>query len=194
MAEVPVTHVKISSRRPARRGRAGRKLEGLWAAAFLTPALLSLIVLRIAPTVGAVSSSLYKGFPGGIIPATFAGLHNYEFLFSDPQFKATIFRTILFNVVINPLQIGLALAVSVLLVQNIPLVGLWRGLMFVPITIPIVGSCIAWGAALNPQGPVNAFISAVGGSEQPFFTSPDQALASIIMLASGSVSDIGCCS
>jgi multiple sugar transport system permease protein len=151
---------------------------------FLTPALLSLVVLRIAPTVGAVVSSLYKGFPGGIVPATFAGLHNYESLFADPNFNATIGRTILFNVIINPLQIGIALVVAVLLVQKIPLVGVWRMLMFIPITIPIVGSCIAWGAALNPQGPVNAVLAALGGAPQPFFTSPGQALASIIVLAS----------
>ena len=184
MAEVSVTATKISSRRPVRTRRAGRRLEGFWAAVFLTPALLSLIVLRIAPTIGAVTLSLYKGFPGGIVPSTFAGLHNYETLFSDPEFNATILRTVIFNLVINPLQIGVALVIAVLLVQNIPLVGLWRALMFVPITIPIVGSCIAWGAALNPQGPVNAFIAAFGGSEQPFFTSPDQALACILILAS----------
>ncbi len=73
---------------------------------------------------------------------------------------------------------------AVLFVQRIPLVGLWRTLLFVPVTIPIVGSCIAWGAALNPEGPVNGIITALGGSPQPFFTSPNQALACIIVIAS----------
>ncbi len=155
-----------------------------WGAAFLAPVLLSLVVLRIVPAVGAITSSLYKAFPGGIIPATFAGLQNYRSLFGDPNFNATIVRTIVFNLVINPLQILLALVVAVLFVQRIPLVGLWRTLLFVPVTIPVVGSCIAWGAALNPEGPVNAIISALGGSPQPFFTSPNQALACIIVIAS----------
>ena len=57
-------------------------------------------------------------------------------------------------------------------------------MLFIPVTIPIVGSCIAWGAALEPQGPVNALITALGGEPQPFFTSPNQALACIIVLAS----------
>ena len=48
----------------------------------------------------------------------------------------------------------------------------------------VVGSCIAWGAALNPNGPINALLSALGGNPQPFLTSPDQALACIIVLAS----------
>lgn len=164
--------------------RAGRRLELFWGAVFLAPVLVSLVVLRIVPAVGAISSSLYKAFPGGIIPATYAGLQNYRSLFGDPNFNATIRRTIAFNLVINPLQILIALLVAVLLVQRIPLVGLWRTLLFVPVIIPIVGSCIAWGAALNPEGPVNAIISALGGTPQPFFTSPGQALACIVVIAS----------
>jgi multiple sugar transport system permease protein len=159
-------------------------VEAFWGAVFLAPVVVSLVVLRIVPTVGAVTSSLYKAFPGGIIPATYAGLHNYRSLFGDPNFNATIVRTIVFNLVINPVQILIALLVAVLLVQRIPLVGLWRTLLFIPVTIPIVGSCIAWGAALNPEGPVNAILSAFGGNPQPFFTSPKQALGCIIVLAS----------
>jgi len=70
------------------------------------------------------------------------------------------------------------------MIQKIPAAGLWRTLVFVPITSPIVGSCIAWVAALNPQVPVNAILSAIGGNPQPFFTSPGQALACIMVVAS----------
>jgi multiple sugar transport system permease protein len=172
--------------RPAvsRRRSTVRRRELFWAVVFLLPAVTALVGLRIAPTVGAVVDSLYKAFPGGIIPATFAGLHNYQSLFADPNFVATIVRTLVFNLIINPLQIAVALVVAVLFVQRIPLVGLWRTMLFIPVTIPIVGSCIAWGAALNPDGPVNGLITALGGSPQPFFTSPNQALACIIVLAS----------
>ncbi|MDY7090342.1 MAG: sugar ABC transporter permease [Actinomycetota bacterium] len=174
----------VTSEPAAKRRRAGRRQELIWAAIFLSPAIAALVVLRVVPTVGAVVQSLYKAFPGGIIPATFHGLGNYESLFSDPHFVGTIVRTLIFNVIINPVQIALALLLAVLFVQKIPAVGVWRTLVFIPITVPIVGSCIAWGAALNPDGPVNALISALGGNPQPFLTSPNQALASIIVLAS----------
>lgn len=173
--------------RPAaanRRRRAGRRQEMVWAVVFLAPAVVALAVLRVVPTVGAVVDSLYKAFPGGIIEATFTGLGNYRSLFSDPAFVGTILRTLVFNVIINPLQIAIALMLAVLFIQRIPLAGVWRTLVFVPVTVPIVGSAIAWGAALNPNGPVNALISAVGGDPQPFLTSPSQALACIIVLAS----------
>jgi multiple sugar transport system permease protein len=167
-----------------RRRHLGRRREAFWAIVFLAPAVIALGVLRIAPTFGAVNSSLYKAFPGGIIPATFAGFHNYQQIFADQNFIATVGRTLLFNAIINPLQIVLALLIAVLMIQKLHLGGVWRTLVFIPITIPIVGSCIAWGAALNPNGPVNAILSAIGGDPQPFFTSPGQALGSIIVVAS----------
>jgi multiple sugar transport system permease protein len=167
-----------------RRRHHGKRQENFWATLFLAPALVALVVLRIAPTISAIWSSLLRGFPGGIKPATFAGLYNYRHLFGDVNFINTIGRTIVFNLIINPLQIFLALLVAVLMIQRIRGANLWRMLIFVPVTIPIVGSSIAWGAMLNPQGPVNAFIVALGGAHQPFFTSPGQALACIIILAS----------
>jgi multiple sugar transport system permease protein len=176
-----VTTKPSAARRPR---RVGQRHEAIWAVVFLTPAVAALVVLRLVPTIAAVVTSVHKAFPGGIIPATFAGLRNYQALFTDPNFLSTIVRTLVFNLIINPLQIVLALIIAVLFVQRIPLVGVWRTLVFIPITVPMVGSSIAWGAALNPNGPVNAIISALGGKPQPFFTSPHQALASIIVLAS----------
>jgi multiple sugar transport system permease protein len=167
-----------------RRFHPARRVQAMWTAVFLAPALLALLVLRIIPTLAALTSSLYKAFPGGLIAPTFTGFGNYAALFADPDFNATIVRTLVFNLIINPLQIVLALAVAVLMIQRIPLVGLWRTFIFIPVTVPVVGSSIAWGAALNPQGPVNALLSTIGGQPQPFFTSPSQALACIILVAS----------
>lgn len=170
---------------PARaRHHRGKRRQAFWAVLFLAPALVALVILRVAPTFSAVGSSLYEAFPGGLIPATFAGFANYEQLFADQNFIGTIGRTLLFNIVINPLQIFVALLIAVLMIRRIKLGGLWRTLMFIPITVPLVGSCIAWGAALEPKGPINAIIAALGGDPQPFLTSPAQAMACIILIAS----------
>jgi len=174
-------HLRRRSR-PARR-RGGRQ-QTLWTVIFLAPAIVALVVLRLVPTGRALWGSLYTAFPGGIIPAAYSGLANYRQLFGDPAFIHTIVRTLVFNVIINPLQIFIALLTAVLMTQKIKLQGVWRTFVFVPVTIPIVGSCIAWGAALSPNGPVNAIISALGGNPQPFFTSASQALGGIIAVAS----------
>jgi len=176
----------LDSAAPARIGRRrlDRRRQHFWAVVFLAPAILSLFVLRVLPTADAVIASTYKAFPGGLVAATFTGFGNYQDLLGNQAFRDTLVRTIVFNVVINPLQILLALLIAVLLVQRVRLGGLWKTLIFVPVTIPIVGSSIAWAAALQPEGPVNAILSALGGSPQPFFNSPTQAFWSIILVAS----------
>ncbi|SDD24418.1 carbohydrate ABC transporter permease [Auraticoccus monumenti] len=152
---------------------------------FLTPAVLAILLLRVVPFLGAVRSTLYTRDGVGLLATEeFSGLANYVTLFSDPMFRDTLVRTLLFNLVLNPLQIALAMLVALLLTQRLPGRGLWRTAVFIPCTIPLVGSSIAWGVALRPDGPVNGIFSAVGIGPQPFFTSPTQALTSIMVVAS----------
>jgi len=151
----------------------------------LAPAVLAIGLLRIVPFVGAAWSSLYKRVGVGLLAEQrFAGLDNYVTLFSDPLFRGTLVRTLVFNLILNPVQIALAMCVAVLLTRAIPLRGLWRMAVFIPCTIPLVGSSIAWGIALRPDGPVNGVLQALGLGSQPFFTSPHQALPSIMLVAS----------
>lgn len=169
---------------PPPRRRQRRRKELAWAVVFLAPALLAILTLRIAPTIGAIVSSLYRGFPGGVLDPVFSGFRNYQDLLANEIFRDTVARTIVFNVIINPLQVAIALIVAVLMTRRIVAPGIWRTLVFIPATVPIVGSSIVWGIALRPEGPVNAMIEAFGGSPQPFFTSPDQALVSIMLVIS----------
>ena len=161
-----------------------KKNEYFWALALLLPTLLALIVLRITPMISAINSSLYTAYPGGVRPAIFSGLENYRTVLSDSDFIATIERTFLFNLVINPLQISLSLLVSILMVQRIRFEGLWRTLIFIPVTIPIVGSAITWQAILRPDGPFNALLVTLGLKPQPFLNSPHQSLQAITLIAS----------
>lgn len=167
----------------ARRRRAGR--TWLMAAAFLAPAVVTILLIRIIPFIGAVISTLHvRDGIGLLAEERFAGLQNYIDLLSDPLFQATLGRTLLFNVIINPLQIALALVIAVLLTRRVPARGLWRMAVFIPCTIPLVGSSIAWGVALRADGPINGILQALGLPAQPFLTSPTQALASIMLVAS----------
>lgn len=161
-----------------------RRREVLWAIAFLAPTLIVIATLRVWPIVGATWTSLHFGLPGGLAAAEWVGLENYADLFTDPAFLDTIWRTVVFNLIINPLQVILALCLAVLLVQRVGGARYWRLLMFIPSLIPIVGSSVAWAIALRPDGPVNLLLGTIGIGPQPFFTSPDQAMASIILVAS----------
>ncbi|WP_426593550.1 carbohydrate ABC transporter permease [Cellulomonas sp. McL0617] len=183
--ETPLGGAADMQPRPVGRTKRRRlSKDGFWAVVFLAPAFLSIFVLRLSPAIGAFWSSLFSGLPGSVVEPTFSGLANYQALLADKAFLATILRTLFFNVVVNPLQLAVALFIAFVLTRNVPARGLWRTLVFIPATLPIVGSSIAWGVALQPNGPVNAIIEALGGNAQPFFSSPTQALASIMLVVS----------
>ncbi|GAA5209795.1 sugar ABC transporter permease [Microbacterium kyungheense] len=184
----PRGDVRRAAAREERPARARRRRVGrLWlmVAAFLAPAVVTILLIRIIPFVGAVISTLHvRDGIGLLAEERFAGFQNYIELLSDPLFQATLGRTLLFNVIINPLQIALALVIAVLLTRRVPARGLWRMAVFIPCTIPLVGSSIAWGVALRADGPINGILQALGLPAQPFLSSPTQALASIMLVAS----------
>ncbi len=154
------------------------------AALFLAPTVVLIVVLRIVPTVSAVADSTRSGLPGSLAAPEFVGVDVFTKMFSSASFWNSVTQTLVFNVIVNPLQILLALALAVLLTRNIPGRGLWRTLIFLPAAVPLAGSTIVWGIALRPDGPVNGFLELFGLPAQPWFTSPDQVIMSLIILAS----------
>jgi multiple sugar transport system permease protein len=151
----------------------------------LLPALIGLVLFRVAPTLYAIGRSFYA-VSFGLVPATvFVGGSNYNALFSDPTFWQSVQVTILFNVVINPLQTALALILALLVSMRLRGVGIFRGIFFIPISVSITVASIVWQMMLDPQsGIINGLLEWLGLPTQPFLTSPVQALPSIILVAS----------
>ena len=119
---------------------------------------------------------------------TFAGVDNYLFLLGDPNFHSVLLVTLVFNLILNPAIVVVSTAFALLLSQRIPWVGLWRSLVFVPAAVPGVVVTLIWSTALQPDGLVNAILTAIGLPPQPFLTSANQALFSIgIMVAWGAL-------
>jgi multiple sugar transport system permease protein len=148
-------------------------------ALMLAPVFLALVFLRLWPAVMAVAHSLSSDDAGHAV-----SLGAYTSLFEDPTFLNSLYRTALFSVIVNPLQIALALVIAVLLHRRIALGGLWRTLVILPVVIPQSISALIWGVALRPDGPLNATLAALGLPQQGFLTSTTQALPSIIVVVS----------
>lgn len=149
-----------------------------YAAAFLAPAVAAVIVLRLWPAAVAVHDSL-------LAPrATAYSLENYTYLFTDPIFLQSLRVTLVYSIIVNPLQIALALLLALLLNAKLPAVGLWRTLILLPVAIPQSVSAIVWGVAFRPDGLLNSVLNAFGIGDQRFITSPEQALGSIILVVS----------
>ena len=145
---------------------------------FLGPALLAVVVLRLWPAVEVVHQSL-------LAPrATRYSFENFAFILTDPVFQNSLWVTLVYSLIVNPLQIAIALALALLVNVAVPLIGFWRALILLPVAIPQSVSAVVWGVALRPDAPVNALLVALGLEPQRFLTSPDQALASIILIVS----------
>jgi multiple sugar transport system permease protein len=161
--------VPAGQRRRARRAGIRR-----WATflAFMAPSLVVLALTRLAPMVDALATSL-------------GSAHVYGEVLSSSTFLGSLRTTLLFNIVINPVQIALSLILALILAQRIPAAGLWRTAVLAPIAAPQVVSAIVWGVWLRPSGGlVNALLGMVGIGPQPFLTSQYQAIWCIGLIAS----------
>ncbi len=145
---------------------------------FLSPAILSVIVLRLWPALLALHQSL-------LAPrATTYSLENYTYIFSDPVFLNSVRITLLYSVIVNPLQIATALGLALLMNNQLPATGFWRSVLVLPVAIPQSVSAVVWAVAFRPDGLLNSLLALVGIGPQRFITSPSQALGSIILVVS----------
>jgi multiple sugar transport system permease protein len=153
-----------------------------WVAyAFLSPALLGLLCFRVAPVLLSVAG----GFTGTDLvgETSFLGLDNYTVLLNDPEFWNSVRTTLVFNLIINPLQVVLAFALALLMAKPGRFVGTLRTAVLLPITVSIALTSVMWNLLLDPAvGPVNGLLRSLGLAAQPFFRSPGQALPSLIAI------------
>ena len=155
--------------------RQGRSLTLIALVGFLGPALLTLFAFRLLPTVLAGYQSLQT--PEGL------GLDNYAALWASPTFIDSIRVTLIYNIILNPLQIVIALALALLLNQSVPGRTLGRIAVFLPVAAPLAVASLVWGIAMRPSdGALNALLGLIGLSAQPWLTSADQALMSIMII------------
>jgi len=165
------------------KGRRRRMGDLPVAAAFLAPAVIAAVTLRLWPTARAFWDSLHTT-PLGIAPSEWAGIDQFTALFSDPNFINSLKVTALFGVIINPLQIAIALMLAILFNERIRGVGLMRTLVFLPVAIPQSVSAVIWAVAFRPDGPLNGTLALFGLDGLRYLTSPTQALPSIMLVVS----------
>lgn len=155
---------------------------GHWAFAFIAPALIGLLVFRLAPVAVAMLGSLHAVDLRGAW--RWAGLANYADLWVDPDFWWSLRITLLFNLVINPLQVAVALGLALLVVPDDRLTRLFRTILVLPMAVSTALTAVLFGLFLDRNvGPLNAVLEAVGIGRQPFYRDAGQALWTLIAIA-----------
>lgn len=148
----------------------------------LAPSLVFLFCFKFLPIIISFRESflspLYLGH-------NFIGLSHYLDLFTDPTFWNSLKVTLLFILIIIPFQITISLILALLVNLKLRGIGLFRSIFFFPVAISMTITTVLWGLMLNPQsGLLNAILKLFMIPEQPFLTSPSQALFSIVILSS----------
>ncbi len=149
---------------------------------FLAPVFVLLVVFRLLPAFFGLRESLYTSFLG---VERFVGIDNFAFIFADPIFWNSVQTTLIFSVIINPLQTALALALALLANQAIRGASLLRSVWLLPVAVSINVTVLIWGLMLDTDGGIiNGILQHLAVDPVPWLTSPTTALGSIMVLIS----------
>ena len=150
----------------------------------LLPALILLLVFYILPALAGFGEAFYTHNLSRTKRA-FVGLGNFAHIFNDPTFWKSLRVTMVFSLVVNPLQTTLALALAVLANQRVRGIGFFRSIYLFPVVISLNITSTVWGLLLNRDtGLVNGILVNLGLPRQPFLLSADQSLWTLIGIIS----------
>jgi len=146
-----------------RRSRASRRLVGL---AYLTPALLFVLVFTVYPLGQMAWMSLHNW--GLITKPRWVGLANYERALDDTQFWISLVFTLKYTAIITPILIVGGYLIALLTATNTPLRKVTRTLVFIPVVIGLGVSSLLWYWLFSTDfGLVNKFLLDIGLIDQP---------------------------
>ncbi|WP_430781656.1 carbohydrate ABC transporter permease [Actinoplanes sp. G11-F43] len=158
-----------------------RRRDNLTGYLFITPALLGAVAFVFVPLVLVVWYSLHEW---NVLADTFdfVGAENYQRLAADPNFPAVLRATGLFSVGLVVLNLGLALALAVLLNQKLRGTTFFRVLFFSPVVVSLLAWTIVWGFLMQDNGGINAFLSSIGVDGPNWLRSEGTAMASVVIV------------
>ena len=167
---------------PGRRPRHGmsrmRRNDLFWAAVFILPTLVGLIVFYLWPVVRTLLISFTETGPFG--GSEWVGLKNYTSLLGDARLWETMLNTVKFTVVAL-LGIPVALVIAALLsTEGLRGVRIYRVLYFLPVVTMPAAVGLIWRTLYNGDvGVINAILRSVGLQGTNWLSNPDTALYAI---------------
>jgi trehalose/maltose transport system permease protein len=128
----------------------------------ITPSVFVVLLIIAYPTVQVIVYSFMKYKLDGVTPPSFAGIDNYAFVFSDPDWWHAVWITVIFTIVSVILESVLGLVIA--MVANSKFKGrtLLRVAILVPWAIPTVVSSQIWKWMVNDiYGVVNIVLTSL---------------------------------
>jgi multiple sugar transport system permease protein len=148
----------------------------------IAPAMLGIVIFSFIPIIQAFSTSFYDA-PLLSQRRTYIGLDNYITAFNDPVFIHSIVNTVVYAIGAVILQVILALGLALLIRDRLPGVGFFRSAYFLPVVTSLVVVSTVWKVMYNTNnGLINSVLQTFNLPGQPWLTSPNLALLSIIII------------
>lgn len=121
--------------------------ERLEALILVLPVIVFLIAFLMSPVMG----TIYNGFLRDVsyLPREFVFLENYKRLFTDRFFIQSVSFTLAFVVVSVSLELFVGMIFALLMNEQFPARGLFRGIVLVPWAIPVAISGRVWELIYN---------------------------------------------
>ncbi|WP_010670365.1 carbohydrate ABC transporter permease [Pantoea agglomerans] len=161
-----------------------RQREQRQAWVLLAPMLLVMLLLTAWPLL----RTIWLGFTdaaligSGETPA-WIGLENYLYALSDPDFRASIWRTLYFTLVSVTVEGIIGVLVALLLNQKFIGRNVLRVLVILPWALPTIVNAMMWRLNFNPDyGSINALLSQLGiiDGYRSWLGSPEAALNAVM--------------
>ena len=155
--------------------------------AMLLPALVFITALIVVPFLLSVWFSFTdQRLVPRPIPTKFIGATNYERMFVDPLFWQAIWKTVLFALIVTPVQLGMSLGAALILNSAIPFRSFFRSVAILPLLLPMTVIVSIWAVLFRiPSGPFNAVYQwfAGQGNYVDFLGNPSTAMLSVVALS-----------
>ena len=168
---------------PSPRSRPIGKSPATVAWLMLVPAGVLLITFLIIPIILTFILAFTNARLISPQPATFVGVDNFVRLFDDETFWASLRNTVIFAVVIVPVQSAVALGLAVLVNTKIRGVNFFRTVYFLPVVTSIVVVSMLWLFMYQPDGLINSVLEQFGIQGPDWLGDTRTALFAIIVLS-----------
>ncbi len=148
---------------------------------FLMPAVIWILVFTVFPLLYAIYTSFFSFRYGKI--NQFVGLDNFGRLFTDANLHGALWITLTFVVVTVTIEMVLGFSLALVFNHDIYGKNVWRALMVLPLfATPVAMGYLGITLFYETNGPVNAFISALGGNPPPWLSNPFWAPIAVMLI------------
>ena len=160
------------------------KGEALTGTLFVLPAVILGIVFVLLPIVISLAYAFTDANMLRLDNVSFIGFDNFVRAFQDEKMWKAFGNTMIFVVVVMPLQYGLALGLALLLNSTRHLSAFFRTAFFMPVILSLAVTSMLWMNLLNSQnGLINSLLNSMGFSSLGFLDDPDMAMGCIIFIS-----------